>query len=61
MAEPSMSPEAKSKAVKHFVDKINDYLKSKEQTMSRIQYHYLKKNYPAETATLNFDEKSLYS
>lgn len=59
MAETAMSPEAKSTAVKHFVEKINEFQKNKEQTMSRIQYQYLKKNYPEETGSLNFDEKSL--
>lgn len=29
--------------------------------MSRIQYQYLKKKYPEETANLNFEEKSLNS
>ncbi len=59
MVEPSLSPEVRSTVVKHFVEKMNDLGTKKEQTMSRIQYQYLKKAYPEETANFNFEEKSL--
>jgi hypothetical protein len=60
MVEPLLEADARSKAVTDFVEKYNANQEKKEQTFSRIYYHYLKKKYPEETAALNIDEKALY-
>ena len=61
MVENLLEAQARSEAVKAFAEKFNDNQQKKEQTLSRLHYLYIKKQYPAETANLNLQEKALYN
>jgi hypothetical protein len=47
MVETLLEAQARSAAVKLFVEKFNENQQKKEQTMSRVNYLYIKKQYPA--------------
>lgn len=47
MVETLLEAQARSAAVKLFVEKFNENQQKKEQTLSRVHYLYIKKQYPA--------------
>jgi hypothetical protein len=60
MVEPSLEPAKRSAIVSSFVEKFNKMNEQKKENLNKLQYLYLKKQYPTETANLNIEEDNLY-